>query len=169
MNIKKTVSLGLFTAIALIIFVIEAWLPPLTPIPGIKPGLANIITLTVLCLYGRKEAFAVLILRIVLGSVFAGTAVSMIYSLSGGILSFAVMSILMKFIDERSLWVISAFGAIAHNVGQLAAAFLMTSTPEIFGYAPILIISGIVTGVFTGVAAGATLRRIRRDEGKIIK
>ena len=168
MNTKKLTSLGVFTAVALIIFVIEAQLPPLAPIPGIKPGLANIITLAVLDIYGRKEAFAVLIMRIILGSVFTGTAVSFIYSVSGGILSFLVMSLFIKHISRERLWVISVFGGIAHNAGQLAAAVALTSEYAVLWYAPILIISGILAGALTGVAATFLLKRLKKDERKMI-
>ena len=169
MKIKKLTSLAMLTAAALIIFVIESGIPPLTPIPGIKMGLANVITLVVLAIYGGREAFAVLIIRILLGGLFAGTAISLIYSLAGGILSFIVMVILIKRMGEKLLWVISVFGAVAHNAGQLAAAVLLTSSFEILWYAPVLVISGIVTGAFTGAAASAVLKRIRKDEKEIIK
>ena len=116
MNVKKLTSLSLFLAAALIIFTLEAQLPPPVPIPGVKLGLANIIILCVMLIYGRKEAFTVLILRIVLASIFAGQAVAFAYSLSGGILSFIVMSLLIKPLKGK-VWVISVFGAIAHNIG----------------------------------------------------
>jgi len=80
MNTRKIVLLSLLTTIALTIFVIEAQIPPVVPFPGIKPGLSNIITLVTLVWFGRKEAFIVLLLRIFLGNIFAGQAISFIYS-----------------------------------------------------------------------------------------
>ena len=71
MKTKKLTALAMLTALSLIIFIIEAQLPPLAPIPGIKLGLANIVTLITICMYGRKEAFCVLAMRIGLGTVFA--------------------------------------------------------------------------------------------------
>ena len=79
MNVKKLVTLALLLGAALIFFIVEAQLPPLAPIPGIKMGLANIITLIVMVLYDRKSAFTILILRILLSSIFAGQIAGFIY------------------------------------------------------------------------------------------
>ena len=91
MSTKRLTVVALFTAIALIIFVIEAQLPPLAPIPGIKLGLANIVSLFALFWLGKKEAFTILILRIILGSIFSGHGATFLYSLSGGLLSFIII------------------------------------------------------------------------------
>lgn len=153
MKTKKITTIAMLTAIALIIFIIEAQLPPLAPIPGIKLGLANVITMVTLVWFGRKEAFAVLILRIVLGAVFAGQLTSIIYSLSGGVLCFIVMAALLKIFKLNRLWVVSVLGALAHNAGQIAAAAVITRTWQIVGYLPILAVSAVITGAFTGFAA----------------
>lgn len=160
MNVKKLVTLALLLGAALIIFIVEAQLPPLTPIPGIKMGLANIITLVVMVLYDRKSAFTVLILRILLSSIFTGQAAGFIYSAAGGILSFCVMAVLYKFIKLNSLWAISVIGAAAHNTGQILVAVSITQTSEIFYYLPLLIISAIITGAFTGITAQLVLKRL---------
>ena len=82
MSVKRTVTLALLTAIALIIFVIEAQIPPILPaVPGIKMGLANIVSLFTLFWLGRKDAYLVLIVRILLGAIFAGTGVTLLLSL----------------------------------------------------------------------------------------
>lgn len=164
MNTKKLVTLSLLTTIALIIFTVEAQLPPLAPIPGIKMGLANVITLVTLVWFGRKEAFTVLMIRIFLGSVFAGTVTSLLYSLAGGVLCFIVMSVLIKLFDIKQLWVVSVFGALAHNLGQLIAAYFITKTPQIFGYFPILAFSAVITGAFTGVIAYFIVKRGRLSQ-----
>ena len=149
---KKLTTLSMMTAIALTIFIVEAQLPPLAPIPGIKMGLANIVTLVTLVWFGRKEAFTVLMLRIILGSIFAGGMMSMMYSLAGGILCFVVMSIIIKPL-KKQLWIVSVFGALAHNIGQIIIAVIVTSTWQIVGYLPILAISAILSGAFTGFIA----------------
>ena len=146
------------TAIALIIFVVEAQLPPLAPVPGIKMGLANIVTLVTLVWYGRREAFLVLVLRIVMGSIFAGQIMSLLYSLAGGIMCFAVMSLAIRPLKNR-LWIVSVLGAIAHNFGQIIVAVLVTSTWQIVMYLPILIFSAVLTGTFTGLVAGFIVKR----------
>lgn len=144
----------MLTAISLIIFIVEAQLPPLAPIPGIKMGLANIITLVALVWYGRREAFTVLMLRIILGSIFAGQMMSFIYSMAGGLLCFIIMSLTVKIFKENQLWIMSIFGALAHNVGQISIAVIVTSTWQVIGYFPLLAISAVITGAFTGLAAG---------------
>ena len=152
MKTKKLTTLSMLTAIALTIFIVEAHLPPLAPIPGIKMGLANIITLVTLVWFGRKEAFTILMLRIILGSIFAGGMMSLMYSLAGGILCFTVMAIIIKPL-KRQLWIVSVFGALAHNVGQIIVAVIVISTWQIVGYLPILAISAILSGAFTGFIA----------------
>lgn len=149
-------------ALALIIFVIEAQLPPLAPVPGIKLGLANVITLVSLYMLGRREAFVILILRIILSSVFAGNLIGFFYSVSGGLLSFIVMSVMMIFIKENRMWVTSVLGAMGHNIGQIAAAIVIMKTPQIIWYLPVLMISAVITGVFTGVLAQTALKRLRK-------
>ena len=163
MNTKKLVTLSLLTTIALIIFTVEAQLPPVVPIPGVKIGLANAITLITMVWFGRKEAFAVLMVRIFLGSIFAGAVSGLIYSLAGGILCFFVTAVLIKIFDIKQLWVVSVFGALSHNLGQLVAAAFITSTPQIFGYFPILAVSAVITGAFTGILAYFVVKRGRFD------
>ena len=153
MNIKKMVQLSMFTTIALTIFVVESYLPPLAPIPGIKLGLANTITLIVLALWGWKEGMLVLFLRILLGSMLTGNVISCCFSLGGGILCFLVMSLLKNIVPQKMIWLLSVIGAIFHNIGQLLVAFIVLGSSSVFWYFPILLTSGIITGTFTGVAA----------------
>ena len=153
MNIKKMVQLSMFTTIALTIFVVESYLPPLAPIPGIKLGLANTITLIVLALWGWKEGMLVLFLRILLGSMLTGNVISCCFSLGGGILCFLVMSLLKNIVPQKMIWLLSVIGAVFHNIGQLLVACIVLGSSSVFWYFPILLTSGIVTGIFTGVAA----------------
>lgn len=164
MKTKKLTLMAMLLAIALIIFTLEAQLPPLVPIPGVKIGLANIITLISIYLIGRKEAFAILILRIVLGSVFSGNGIGFIYSVSGALLAFAAMGVFSAFLKEDKIWVVSVFGAIAHNIGQIAAACFIVKSAQILWYLPLLTISAVITGVFTGIAAQIVLKRLRKEQ-----
>lgn len=161
MSTKKIAYLSLLTALALIIFFVEAQIPPIVPIPGIKLGLANVITLITLVRFGRRDAFAVLALRIALSSILTGTAAGFIYSASGGILSFLTIAVLIDVLKKDRLWAVSIFGAIAHNIGQISVAVILTSTIQIFWYLPILVISAVITGLFTGICAGAALKYLK--------
>ncbi|MBQ7718652.1 MAG: Gx transporter family protein [Clostridia bacterium] len=161
MKSKKIAYLSVMTCIALVIFAVEAQIPPLVPIPGIKLGLANIITLITLVYFGKREALAVLFVRIVLASLFAGTVTGFLYSIAGGLLSFLVMCLMLKISGKEKLWAVSAFAAMAHNTGQICVAAIITQTVQIFWYLPFLIISGIITGVFTGLCAGLVLKYLK--------
>ena len=159
---KKLCFMAVLTAIALTIFMIENQLPSPVPIPGIKLGLANIITLTAMAILGRKEAGAILAARIIMGAIFAGSPSTFIYSAAGGILAYIVMCVTIVLFKENQLWIVSALAAIAHNAGQLGACALIVKTPGIFAYAPILAASGVITGVFTGCAAIYLIRAVKK-------
>ena len=151
MRTKKITILGLLTTIALTIFMIESALPPLAPIPGIKLGLANIVTLFILLRFEISDAILVLLIRIILASVFAGQMVSFIYSISGGILCLFVMALINKLLHKKYIFLTSVLGAIAHNAGQILAAYFVLGMSGIFVYVPFLVISGVITGLFTGI------------------
>ena len=158
---KKLVFLALLTAISLGIWVIEAQIPAPIPVPGVKLGLASIITLAAMVLLGRKEALAVLVMRVFLACLFAGSFSAILFSLTGGLFSWAVMALTVGLFAEKRLWVVSVFGAIAHNAGQLLAAIAVTKTPALIAYGPALLCAAIVTGVFTGVLAMYLTRALK--------
>ncbi len=155
-NTKKLTKLALLTAVAIVLSIAESWLPPLAPIVGMKIGIANIITLVTLIWYGSKEALAVLFTRILLSSIYGGQMVSLAYSLAGGFCCFIVMSILYRFIKE--IWVVSVFGALAHNIGQVIMAMIITSTWEVVSYLLILEIVALITGTLTGLVATRVIK-----------
>lgn len=152
-SVKKLTNLALFSTIALTIFLLESLIPPLVPIPGIKLGLANIVTLILLANATWRDALIVLLVRIILGSIFAGQMMSFFYSLAGGLACLLVMAILHHFLGSRLLWFTSIMGALAHNTGQIAVAAIVLGSGYVLFYYPYLIISGIITGLFTGLAA----------------
>ncbi|MBR1931901.1 MAG: Gx transporter family protein [Lachnospiraceae bacterium] len=153
-------TLALFTTLSLIIFTVESAIPPLIPVPGIKLGLANIITLVVLVAFSHKDALLVLLLRILLSTVLFGQTMSLLYSLVGGICCFIVMVLLNHLLRSHWLMITSAFGAISHNLGQLWVAYLITKVPGVVVYLPFLLLSGIITGLFTGLCAHFTLQKL---------
>lgn len=152
-NTKKLVFMALLIAISLVIWVIEAQIPAPIPVPGVKLGLASVVTLTAMKLLGRKEALVILLVRVVLASLFAGSFSAILFSLAGGVLSWAVMAAVLGLFEEKLLWALSVLGAIGHNAGQLAAAIAVTRTPALVAYGPALLCAAVVTGAFTGVAA----------------
>ncbi len=153
MRTKRLALCALYAAIALTIFVLEAQIPPLLPLPGIKLGLSNIVTLFALCSLGGKEAFAIVLVRIVLGNLATGRVSAIFYALGGGILSFLTMLFAMRFVKPSQLWVVGVLGGLAHNIGQTCVAVAITQTVELFVYLPVLLLCGIVTGALTGLCA----------------
>lgn len=160
MNVKKLTLLALLTALALIIFVVELRIPPVAPIPGLKLGLANIITVFAVYRFSALECALVLLSRILLGSFFAGSMLTMVYSLSGGVLCLLGMLLLRRIIDRHHMWVCSILGAVLHNIGQTAAAVVMMQSRAVIAYLPFLLCSGCVAGLFTGICAQNVINRL---------
>ena len=159
LNVKKITQMAMLTAIALTIFMIEAQIPALVPIPGVKLGLANIVTVFAVFALGPKEAAMILFVRIFLGAVFAGNFSTILYSGAGGLLAILVTIGLRKILTHQQLWVAGAIGAIFHSIGQMAVAVAVTGTPGILVYLPMMILCSIITGVFTGLCAQLLLNR----------
>ena len=158
MQTKRLTLLAMYTAIALALSVIETLLPVPTPVPGVRLGLANVVTLAALLFFSKKEAGMILFARITLGSFFTGGLSTWLFSAAGGLLAFPVMAFTLKFLPKNQIWVTSVLGALAHNAAQLTVAALYMRTPAIFAYSPVLIISAILTGIFTGLTAQHLLR-----------
>ena len=160
MKTSKMTFLGLFTALAMILSFVETLFPPIsTVLPGIKMGLPNIAIMFILYRIGWKEAFAVSVVRVLLISLLFGNVQTMWFSLAGAILSLIVM-ILMKQFTSFSHPSISVVGGIFHNIGQILVACLITKTPQITYYLPVLIISGSAAGILVGLVAGMLEKRV---------
>lgn len=164
MKVKKLTVLALLSAIALTIFMVEAQIPALVPVPGVKLGLANIVTVFAVFALGAMEGAAVLFVRIFLGAVFAGNFSTIFYSAAGGGLAILVTIGLKKILRRNQLWVAGCMGAVAHSVGQMLMAVLLTGTPGLVVYLPVMVAVSILTGCFTGLCAQFLL-----DRGKLWK
>jgi len=160
MNIKRMTVLALLTSLALIIFVVELQMPPIAPIPGMKIGFANIVTVYAVYKFNARECALLLLSRILLGCLLAGNMISLIYSLSGGALCLAGMLLLHKVIDKKHMWVCSILGAVLHNIGQTVAALALMQTAAVLSYFPFLTAVGCVAGLFTGICAQLVVDRI---------
>ena len=156
---KKIAVLSLLSAIALTIFLVEAQIPLAVPVPGIKLGLANIVTVFTVFAMGSREGILVLAVRIFLGAVFAGNFSTIFYSAAGG-MSAIILTILLKRVLKRDqLWAVGSLGAVAHSLGQMGMAVVMTGTVSILIYLPLMIAISVVTGFFTGLCAQLLLNR----------
>lgn len=160
-ELQRITRIALLTALSLILFILEGFLPLPLPVPGAKLGLAAIVTLIALYLLPTRDAALMLTLRIILASAFGGGLAPMIYSLAGGAASFAAM-VLMKRYTQLSIVGISAAGGFLHNMAQLLVAAAVLETTALFVYAPVLGIVGILTGILIGITARVILQKISR-------
>lgn len=156
---EKTAMLGMFTALALVASYLESLVPFYFGAPGIKLGLANLITVVLLYWTDWKDAAAVSVLRILLSGFLFGNVFSIIYSFCGALLSLSVMCLLKK-CRSFSLLGVSIAGGTAHNLGQLLAAVYLMENANILFYFPTLMIAGIVTGLLIGIGSREVLKRM---------
>ncbi|MBE6852265.1 MAG: Gx transporter family protein [Ruminococcus sp.] len=159
MNTRRMTQLSLLTAMALIIFIVELRIPNIVPIPGVKLGLANIITVFAVYRFSAGETAMLVLSRIILGSVFSGNISSLIYSAAGAVFCLCGMLIIRRIVPQKYIWLTSVLGAILHNTGQIAASMLIMRTFSVIAYYPILLVSGIIAGFFTGMCAQMILNR----------
>lgn len=166
-DVRSVVRCAVLAAISLVIYVLESCIPPVVPIPGIKPGLANIVTLAAVYLVGAKSALSVLLIRITLGNIFTGQAVSFLYSLAGGMACWLATVSLKRFFTRKTMWALGVIGALFHNAAQLACAVIMLKNTSVVWYGAALGLSSCITGAFTGLCAQYALEcmmKMRNDE-----
>ena len=159
-NTKKLTRLALTVSFALILSYIESRIPAFVAIPGVKVGLANIAVIFSLYKLGAKEAASISVVRVLLVSFLFGSPISLIYSLTGAVLSFAVMLLLKKLTPLGEI-AVSVCGGVAHNIGQIAAASFMLETNVVVYYLPVLILSGTVAGIAVGVASALLIKKVK--------
>ncbi len=164
MNSKSTgawvATYGMLIGLAFIFSYVEAIIPIPIPIPGVKLGLANLVTIVGLYTVGVKGTIAVSLVRIVLVGFTFGNASSMIYSLAGGCLSLVLM-ILARKLNWFSQIGVSIIGGMGHNIGQLSVAALVVQTAGVFYYLPFLMVAGVAAGAVVGLLGGLVTERIR--------
>jgi heptaprenyl diphosphate synthase len=163
MNVKKLTALSLSVALAMILSFVESQIPPFVAIPGVKIGLSNIVTVFLIYSYGWREAGCVTFIRVVLSALLFGSFVSLLYSICGAALSFAVMLTLKK-TNLFSVIGVSVAGGVFHNVGQIACACVVMENAAITSYLPPLIISGTIAGIAVGILSGIVSQKLK---GKI--
>lgn len=159
---KKLVILAIMVAQALVLSLIESWIP-MPGIYGVKLGLANIVTMVVIVFFGLKDALLVVIVRCALASIFGGGPLVFLFSITGGILSTLVMSLLYKkFSRVFSIIGISIAGAVTHNIGQISVAIMVMQSLSVVSYLPVLLVAGIATGFFVGLCSNFLTAVLRR-------
>ena len=156
METRKIARMGLLVALSMIL------IPAFVAVPGVKVGLANIVVIFALYTLGPIEALIVSLLRVILSSFLFGSVLSLLYSLSGALLSLSGM-ILMKKLKIFSTTVVSVTGGVLHNVGQILVACLVLETDVLLYYLPVLILSGVITGAVIGIIASLVIKRLENN------
>lgn len=156
---NRAAYFGVFTALALIFSYVETLIPVSFGIPGIKLGLANIVIVIVLYKTDARKACLLSVVRVVLAGFLFGNYFSILYSLAGGLLSLAVMTLLKKR-GGFSVIGVSTAGGVFHNIGQLLTAMAVVETLSVAYYVPVLLAAGTVTGILIGILSEQMLRRL---------
>lgn len=160
MKSKKIAVYGMLTALAFILSYIESLFPLPIPIYGVKLGLANIVVLVALYMLGTGQAFVLSLVRIILVGFTFGSLSTMMFSIGGGLLSFAMM-VLFKKSGRFETVGVSVVGGISHNIGQIAVAIFVVHNLYLIGYLPFIIISGLVTGILIGILGALCMKRLK--------
>lgn len=156
---RKVALYGILIALAMVMSFVESLVPVPIPVPGVKLGLANLVTVTGLYLVGIRGTIAVTLIRVVLVGLSFGNPYSMIYGLSGSFLSLLVMSLAKKY-NWFSQVGISVLGGIAHNIGQITFAAVIVRTAGLYYYLPALLAAGCIAGTLIGILGGILTERL---------
>ena len=160
---KKTAFCGLMLALALIASYVESLIPVPIPVPGIKLGVANSIVLILLYYANTKTAWGISVSRVILSGFLFGSMSSILYSLSGAVLSLLIMTLAKKR-DCFTMTGVSVAGGVSHNIGQLIMAYLVLESTAVWYYLPVLLVSGCITGSIIGILGKEIYKRIPRED-----
>lgn len=158
---KRVAKCGLLIALAMVFSYVEVLIPFNFGIPGIKLGLANLIVVVGFYLMKTTDVIAVSLVRIFLSGLLFGNLMSILYSLSGGILSIIVM-LLLKRLHRFSIVGVSIAGGVFHNIGQIIVAMFILENFAVAVYLPPLLIAGTITGMLIGILAMRMLPVIKK-------
>lgn len=170
MQPKKLTLCGMLTALAVVLSLVERLFPldAVVPVPGVKLGLANIVTLFALMRLSGRDALAILLCRVALSSLLMGSVTAFLFSLFGGLLALAAMGLLLR-VEGRfcSVLGVSVAGAAAHNIGQIAAAVIWMKTGAVVAYLPLLLVMSVPLGLVTGLTASVVLTHLKKIDFRV--
>lgn len=156
---KKVAYFGVLLSLSLILSYVESLFPFGFGIPGVKLGLANLVTMIALFCLGARQATLLSVLRVVLSGILFGNVFAIVYSLSGAAFSLIIM-ILLKGTKKFSVLGVSIAGGVAHNIGQIILATFLMENKAFFYYIPVLLIVGTVTGMLIGIGSNEVMKRL---------
>lgn len=157
---RRTARLGVLVTLGILFGYIESLIFIPIRIPGIKMGISNIVSVVSLYLLGPIDALVVSILRVLLSGILFGSGFSILYSISGAIISFLLMFFAYKH-NIFSVIGVSVIGGVAHNIGQLLIAGIVVKLPAVVSYTPWLIIFGVIAGLIVGLVSSIIINRLR--------
>lgn len=155
---KKITTCAALTATGLILGYIESFIVLPVGIPGIRLGLANIVSIFALYIIGPAYAFFVLLVRVMLSSILFSGPAAFAYSMAGAVVSMAVMILIRRL--GFSIYSVSVAGAVTHNIAQIIVAAFITNSRYVFFYTPVLVLSGIAAGLVTGFIVQLIIKRL---------
>ncbi|MDD4402861.1 MAG: Gx transporter family protein [Desulfitobacteriaceae bacterium] len=151
-NTRRIAIIAMFVALATVLNIVERSIIIPGAHPGVKLGLANVITLLSILMLGSRDAFLVVAVRCFMGAFIGGNPVGFLFSFTGGMLSTLVMVIMWNYFRKLiSIVNISMIGAVCHNIGQLFIAALLARSFHVYVFLPVLMISAVITGYIVGV------------------
>ena len=163
---EKLTKMAMLVALAMIFNYVESLIPINFGIPGMKLGVANLVTVVGLYFLELPEVFLVVVMRILLTGFLFGNGMSIIYSLAGGILSLLMM-VVIKRINGFSVIGVSIIGGVSHNIGQIIVASIVVENLKLVYYLPALLIAGAVTGFIMGILSKKILPTVQKEAGRI--
>ena len=169
MQLQDKYRIALLSAYAIALHGFESLLP--SPIPWLRLGLANIITLVALCLYGFRVAMMVTLIRVTLSSLFTGTFLGpgFMLSLGGGVTSTLAMGYVLSLVPRLFSPVgLSVIGALFHNMAQLLLAYVLIiqRLGAVLLISPFIILLGVVTGTVNGIVANLIILNLKKESEK---
>ena len=159
---KKLANMAMLVALAMIFSYVESLIPINFGVPGMKLGVANLVTVTGLYFLKTPEVLAVSVLRVLLTGFIFGNGMSIIYSLAGAVVSLLAM-VLVKKMDGISIVGVSITGGVFHNIGQILVAMAVVENLKLIYYLPVLLVAGTVTGFVIGIVAGKILPVVKKE------
>jgi heptaprenyl diphosphate synthase len=152
---------GLMCALAFLFGYVEMLVPVSLGVPGVKLGLANLVSIVSLYLLGTRRTVLISLVRVILTGFTFGSLSVMMYSMAGAVLSLIAMVFCRK-ADLFGITGISIAGGVFHNIGQLIVAALVLESANLFYYLPVLLFAGTVSGACIGLLGGMAVKRLSR-------
>ena len=159
MNTRRLTTMAVLSALAVIIHVLEAQIPPVIPVQGVKWGLSNVITMYAVWALGGKDAIQILLVRILMGAIFADHFTVIFYSMAGGMLATLITIGLKHIVSENLIWTVGILAAVGHSLGQLAVAVFINGAVTALIFLPVLLICSLLTGLLTGLCSQIMIKR----------